>query len=262
MSQAAHGASEAGLEVLTGVSDENALDPSMLKIDSAAVRRSIRAELDTERRWRRLLAGGTEPWWQAGAFCLRRLVRTSRLAPPWGGTPEDGARMVRRLANIELSHLRLIDDAVASGARWALLLEDDAGSPDGVAFGGELAAFIAAVDSHEQPRMVSQSDSFTAEDLGIAALLLPVSPARGPWPMHSATRAVTNTVCATLYRHDFLEQLQRTLAAIPLDPVIPIDFKLNEALMRLAAGYQPGDAWLASPAPLAQRSGVPAVRFG
>jgi len=65
-----------------------------------------------------------------------------------------------------------------------------------------------------------------------------------------------------LYRRPFLEHLRSTLALIPLSPVIPIDFKVNEALMRMAPVCPAGDAWLASPAPLTQRSGVPTVRLG
>ena len=170
--------------------------------------------------------------------------------------------MVRRLANIELSHLRLIDEAVASGARWALLLEDDAGSDDPRTFTADLLRFMSEADTRGTPLTVNMSESFSIADLGIGHLLVPV-PAEeaGPWPMLAASRPVTNTVCAVLYRHDFLVRLQQQVHDIPLAPVIPIDFKLNEAFMRMAPTVGRGDVWVASPAPLAQRSGVPAVRM-
>lgn len=262
MAQTARGASSAGFEVVTAVSDEDAFDEDTLPIDDRVVRRSITAELDAERRWRRYLAEGSEVWWSGAAFGIRRLVRTARFARPWGSSRAEGAAMVRRLANIELSHLWLLDQACASEAGWVLILEDDAASPTGEQFGVDLATFVRAVDAARQPLMVSMSDSFTPRELGISDLLTPVVGRHGPWPMQEARRAVTNTVCATLYRRGFLVRLAETLRQIPLDPVIPIDFKIDEALMRMANTYRPGDAWLATPAPISQRSGVPAVRFG
>jgi hypothetical protein len=164
--------------------------------------------------------------------------------------------------NIELSHLRLIDLAVASGASWCLLLEDDAWCEDPRAFAIDLLRFVREADSRGKLLTVNMSESFTLEDLGIGHLLTPVPAEQaGPWPMLEADRPVTNTVCAVLYRGDFLARLQHELHRVPLAPVIPIDFKLNVALMRMAPTVAPGDFWVASPAPLSQRSGVPTVRM-
>ena len=166
--------------------------------------------------------------------------------------------MVRRLVNIELSHLRIMGEAVASGARWAVLIEDDAAGPDTPAFARDLAEFISAADTRRQPLTMNLSESFTPRQLGLEHLLTPIEEP-GPWSVLAAERPVTNTVCAVLYRGDFLARLLAELQAIPVAPVVPIDFKVNEAMMRLAPSMRPGDCWVASPAPLVQQSGVPKV---
>jgi hypothetical protein len=260
---------ELGYRAVTGVSADDAYAPSLLTIDRKAVIASIRAELDCELRWRGYLAGARPSVWLRLFMALRQVKRTIAFAPPWRRTitPDDaGARMVRRLVNIELSHLRIMREAVESGARWIVLLEDDASSTDTPARANELAAFIEAADTRGQPLTINLSESFTPEQLGIEHLLTPIDPSSNPaslpWRLFSAQRAVTNTVCAVLYRGDFLARLLAGLDEIPVSPVIPIDFKVNEAVMRLAGSMAAGDCWVASPAPLVQSSGVPKVWMG
>jgi len=48
-----------------------------------------------------------------------------------------------------------------------------------------------------------------------------------------AQRPVTNTVCAVLYRRSFLAHILAKLEDIPTYPVVPIDWKLNRALMNM-----------------------------
>jgi hypothetical protein len=67
---------------------------------------------------------------------------------------------------------------------------------------------------------------------------------------------VTNTVCAILYRTEFLMQLLDVWEALPMEPVVPIDWKLNRALMTLyqRGSLPPGSTWLVDPAPIIQMS--------
>jgi len=252
---------ELGLDVRTGVSDQDADSPDLLPLTRAEVGASIRGELDCEQRWRSYLSGRKAGLRLKGFMAARRVWRTVRFAPPWRRFEESsdpGARMVRRLVNIELSHLRIMGEAVASGARWAVLIEDDAAAPETPAFARDLADFMSAADTRGQPLTMNLSESFTLRQLGLEHLLTPIEEP-GPWTVLAAQRPVTNTVCAVLYRGDFLARLLAELHAIPVSPVVPIDFKVNEAMMRLAPSMMPGDCWVASPAPLVQQSGVPNV---
>ena len=252
-----------GRTVTTFISERDGYSAELVCIDRAAVSASICAELDSEFRWREYLLGRKAGIALRSLMFMRKKWRTLRLMPLGRHhlKPSDsGFQMVRRLVNIELSHLVLMDQALESGAPWCLLLEDDAGCSDIQQFAKDLVTMIEMVEGADGPLMVSLSESFSLEDLGIKELVEPVLENSSPWPMLAAIRPVTNTVCAVLYRRRFLVRLREELAAIPMTPVIPIDFKLNEALMRLAPSLQPGAAWLASPAPLDQLSGVPTVR--
>ncbi len=265
MARVAEAAARAGATVTTAISDRDEYSEDLLPVSAEVVRASIRAELAVELRWREHLSGRPAGAGLKAFMALRRGYREAKLAPPWRrtmGRDDAGARMVRRLVNIELSHLRLIDEAVASGAAWCLLLEDDAWCDDPEGFARELLRFVSEAETRGQPLTVNMSESFSLDDLGIRHLLTPIpADQAGPWPMLAAARPVTNTVCAVLYRRDFLARLHHELGQIPLAPVIPIDFKLDEALMRMAPTVAPGDFWVASPAPLSQRSGVPTVRM-
>ena len=255
---------ERGRGVAWHVSADDAWTPALLPIDRDQVRASVRAELDVEGRWRAYIAGRSLPLADRLLLAVRRAKRTWDLAPPWRQLQDDdpGFRSVRRLANIELSHMRLLREAVAAQPTWALIIEDDAGAPDPALFAQELDAFLTDRADDSQPVMVSLSESFTPAQLGIEHLLSPIHE-RVPgvtWSLWESQRPVTNTVCATLYRGDFLQRLMAELERIPLSPVVPIDFKVNEALMQVAQQSTPGDCWIAHPAPLTQRSGVPEVR--
>ncbi len=262
----ARAAEQRGLTVRVSVSDQDEYDPAALPITPDTIRESIAGELDSELRWREYVSGKPAGLTLRVFMAARRMKRTLAYLPPWRSRPgsnDAGPRMVRRLVNIELSHLRLIEEAAQSGARWALLFEDDAASTDINAFTTELSSFLEAAERRGQPLTMNLSESFSPEVLGITALLSPIPPSEAgtSWSVFSASRPVTNTVCAVLYRGDFLLRLHEALRGIPLAPVLPIDFKLNEALMRMAGEARPGDCWVASPAPLEQRSGVPAVRL-
>ena len=253
-----------GMTVMSGISDRDEYTPELLPLTRQEVLASVSGELDSELRWREYLAGKPAGMKLHAFMLVRRAKRTIDFAPPWRRTlaaDDTGPRMARRLANIELSHLRIIEEAVASGAGWALLIEDDAGADDVDRFAAQLREFLDAADHRGQPVMMNLSESFTPEVLGIEPLLTPIaaSDAGTTWRVFSAERPVTNTVCAVLYRGDFLTRMLDVLRTIPISPVIPIDFKLNEAVIRLAPTMAPGDCWVASPAPLEQRSGVPTI---
>ena len=251
-----------GVETLVEINAVNAYEPSMLAIDGRAVARSLHAQLRVETQWGAFLRESPEPMQRLRAIGARSVRRTREWAQfirPWHDAERDspGARRIRRLINIELSHFALMRASVAAGSAWTLIIEDDASSADVKDCAEGLQGLMS--EGPRQPSYVNVSQSFQAADLHISHLL---SPAEATWHGHAvravlaSSKPVTNTVCAILYRTSFVEALLAVTEAMPLDPVIPIDWKLNLALMQLfhEGTFTAGDCWTVTPAPIDQLS--------
>lgn len=240
-----------GIEVTVLVNTDDAYDPTELPMSDAVVQASLTEQLHLDRRWAAYLGGARGPRWWArhGLRWMRRLEQSVR---------SPGPRMIERLMNIELSHLAVLRAGAASGADWVLVLEDDAASTDTDDCSDGLRGLMAC--GPRQPAYVNVSQSFTPHELGIEHLLSPVPdvPWRGRVPRQvlGAARPVTNTVCAILYRADFVLDLIAAMDALPMEPVVPIDWKLNLALMRLHSDGRlgAGDCWQVEPGPIDQLS--------
>lgn len=240
------------------VHDADLHDEAIVPLTHREVISSIDAELDAEQRWRLHVDPDQSHTRLHSFMAARKLYRRLKLAPPWHrgsqATPQ-GARMLRRLVNIELAHLNLMQAAVDCRSTWALIVEDDARVADQHRFAEALASFVERHTSAGQPLYVNVSQSF-ADPLGISQHLQPI----GAWDESttemSADRALTNTVCAVLYRTTFLADLLTILRQIPVSPVLPIDWKLNEALLALSdrGAISPGDCWFLAPGPIMQGS--------
>jgi hypothetical protein len=260
--QLSRGLRSRGLTTQVSIQEFDLLNPRELNVTPTAIRDSIEAELLIEREWREYLSGDRASLRLRALLGARRVWRRLRLAPPWqrkSPLTASGARSLIRLANIELSHLSIMDAALTSQARWCLILEDDAQTDDPQTLARQLSQFIEYVEkASTSVTTMNLSESFTPQQLGICNLLDPVpsDPLVTNWNLYASKKHVTNTVCAVLYREDFLLCLREQLAAIPLEPVIPIDFKINAAIIRGEA-VLPGETWICSPAPVVQASGVP-----
>jgi len=177
------------------------------------------------------------------------LVRRVHLA--WERVRGGDTATVERLLNIEYSHLDLMRAGLDSGASWILILEDDAGIRDLKAL-RELFIFLIHADT--QSKIVSLSDSFSIPQLGVSHLLRP----HGPLELNilCSERPVTNTVCAIAYRRNFLRHLVQALETLPIEPIVPIDWRVNEALIALwdQGDIGAGECWLIDPAPIVQLS--------
>jgi len=233
-----------GVTVEVRINTHNRLDTATFPLTPRMSVDSVAGELTLERRWHAFLGGK-----KSARFTARMAVRRAKLALDrlQGGN----TAVVERLLNIEYSHVDLMKAGVESGAAWILILEDDAGARDMAAL-AELIEYLVRTDV--PPQLVSLSESFTLDELGIAHLLHP----HGPQDMHlfRCDRPVTNTVCAIAYRRDFLEKLVAELQALPVEPIVPIDWRVNEALMSLwdRGVIGAGDCWLTDPAPIVQLS--------
>ena len=179
---------------------------------------------------------------------LRRLAQRLQAPPP---------SMVRRLANIELSHLDLLGRGIDSGADWILVIEDDGWCDDLDDLAHGILGIMAADPG---PSYVNMSASFSTQQLAIDHLLRTVSTTswRGSHKREllSSDRPTTNTVCAILYSRQFTQELLAELEALPKEPIVPIDWKLNVALMGMFASgrFSPGTCWFVEPAPITQMS--------
>ena len=209
------------------ISDRDDYDPQKLPLGRAELRRSARYQADLEYRWRRYLAdGGGRP---ARSRLADEAVRIAMTAKRVAGA--DRAAAVR-LLNIDLSHLRVMDAAAAAEAAWTLVLEDDAQAADVAACAASLAAVIDSVDD-TPVQFVNLSESLPLDRLGVDGLLSESGLAGSPAGLVAALRPVTNTVCANLYRMSFLTEVAAGIRDRGLVPVAPIDWRVNEQIMRM-----------------------------
>ena len=219
------------------------------------VQASLTAELEVERRWsdfldspRRLSSTSTRV-----ARLLKR--QWQRLRPP-------AARTVRRLLNIEMSHLDLMRRGLASQAPWVLILEDDARASDVEDLVLGLQGLMETPTDSENIAYVNLSTSFALRELGVDHLMHPATVTWGgatPRRVFRASRPATNTVCAILYSAEFLAVLVDVFDSMPTRPVIPIDWKLNSALMTLFDNGRLGQTacLFVEPGPITQLSMQP-----
>jgi GR25 family glycosyltransferase involved in LPS biosynthesis len=161
----------------------------------------------------------------------------------------DSVESVVRLLNIDYSHLRVWRHALATGASAALVIEDDAQLVD-ERLGEFLAALLPHIKDHSV--LVNCSRSISVDDLGITQILreatmkLQLQEVR----VTQTDRAITNTVCANLYSHEFLERLVAFIDRRGLVPVVPIDWRVNEFLL----DNPETKTWWVDPAPFVQGS--------
>jgi len=195
-------------------------------LDSAAVQRSLSAQLSMERKWDSFLGGHSvvrriPRFLMLGIGRLRRRLQSPHPA------------MVRRLLNIELSHLGLLTQGHASGATWVVILEDDAVAQD---VGDVVDGLIGMMD-WQDVAYANLSASFGLRQLRVDALLQSdtdhVWLGQQPRSVLRSSRPITNTVCAIAYHSSFIPELLQAWDQMPVDPVLPIDWKLNAAVINL-----------------------------
>ncbi len=248
-----------GMDVIFSMCNENLLAPEILGFSAREVRESINAELAAEGKWRVYL---NSKIWRPRLhleLLVRKTYRHLKLSPPWGNrrsTKSAGANMLRRLANIELAHTSLLQQALDADADWALILEDDAHVENIELTAQTLGDFLVEQRGGEQPRYINVSQSFSQRVLGTKSLGVSIGNWAEGQEILSMEKPVTNTVCAVLYSKTFIPTLLDEFGVIPLSPVLPIDWKLNVALMNLVAAGKlgAGHCWQVDPAPFIQGS--------
>jgi hypothetical protein len=234
------------------VNTGNLFDKHPFPLRPKMARESVREEIRLESKWCEFLERGGRP-----GQLLRLAGRRAKFFLDWNKNSQD--RELRRLLNIEYSHVDLYRRAIATGATWAIILEDDAASTDV----SELASgLLALAEARTNIKMINLSESFTLDQVGVRHLLGPIA---GLSWSGTAVRAVlgskkpaTNTVCAIAFRTDFLGEILADFDSQRTFPVVPIDWKLNASLMRLHESGAIGvdECLFIEPAPIIQLSMV------
>jgi len=231
-----------GISTTTHVEDRD-LAAGMPELSESELADSQRYLLDVQRAWASYCSrGGTKLRLEQWVGGLRGSIEPAT------------ASQARRLLNIELAHVELMSASVSAGAEFTLILEDDADCSDVGALARDLHEMLTRPSP---PYMAHVSTSFSPKELSIESL---VDSVERQWSEGGKEfrlkRPVTNTVCATVYRQDFLAALHKLWQAEPLFPVIPVDWRLNALLMRMHAKelLPEGYSSLVYPSPIIQRS--------
>lgn len=239
-----------GFKTSIQVNSTNLFNMNDFALSPKMARDSVLREIELESKWSDFL---NRP--RRASHMLRVLGRRIKFLFDWYRNSETSE--LRRLLNIEYSHVDLYRAAVRSGAHWAVILEDDAYSEDPLG----LARCLSLVNEAElTPKFVNLSSSFPLKQLGISHLMqmtpLEISGDLNKYFALQARRPATNTVCAIAFRTDFLAQILADFDSQPVEPVVPIDWKLNESLMRLWDANAIGayECWFIEPAPIIQLS--------
>jgi hypothetical protein len=239
-----------GIAAEVRISTEDYGDRYGVQVTPRAVQESLTEQLRIQLRWSKFLNQQRRlHWWCGyGLRLARRAVQ--RVDPP-------PVSMISRLLNIEAAHRDLLAWGSEKESDWVLILEDDAASYEV----GDLAEGLGGiVHASPSPCYVNLSESFSSADLGVGHLLSVSSSARWDGSRQRAilesTLPITNTVCAILYRADFARRLVNAYEELPLDPVLPIDWKLNAALMLMhdRKEVSTNECWQVEPAPILQMS--------
>lgn len=241
-----------GIETDLVVDMENRWDECDEPITREQIQRALTDQARLEDAWEKYLRTGH---FRGGIQLAHSLARWARRAYRYVRTPSPA--IIRRLINIELAHTALLAQGVASGAAWIVILEDDAQSPDVI----ELADGMAGLVNHcpTSIQFVNLSESFDLQELGVSDLF---EWGTMTWEgaqrrsIGSPQRPITNTVCAIAYRSEFVSRLLAEFALLPLHPVVPIDWKLNRAIMHMNELGELGPdscAWVV-PGPIDQMS--------
>jgi len=243
---------EQGIACQSWINTGNLFDEDSYELTSRMSRFSVREEIRLESEWFGFLQGTDRL-----GHRVRMLGRYANFLFHWRRNSD--SKELRRLLNIEYSHVDLYRRAVASGAEWAIILEDDASATN---MSDLVSGLLGLCEADAGVKMINLSESFTLDQIGVRALLRPAAarPWRGPTnrSVLGSGRPATNTVCAIAFRTDFLAQILAVFDSQPAEPVVPIDWKLNTALMRLSESESigPNECLFVEPAPIIQLSMV------
>jgi hypothetical protein len=220
-----------GIDVVTQVSDRNDFTSSGKVIGIVDRVRSAWKQVQIEKTWDEYVresGGSNSPLGKHGAaffsgmFVKRAISYLSN------------SNSLARLANIDLSHLRLLKEGVASGADWVLIIEDDAHFGDTVETAGMLRNVLEFLNGHSSRVFINLSESIDTVELrvdGIVSGSNSVLTFTNESELLGISPAISNTVCANMYSHHFASEFASAIEIQGILPSVPIDWRLNQLIM-------------------------------
>ena len=144
-------------------------------------------------------------------------------------------KILLRQSNISAGHVQLMQNALWRGEKYLIVLEDDFHLNNLMSLKSQLNFVLDVLEKNLHLKMVNLSESFTNKELGHYGFVQNNFTSQN-YPeliISSLPHPVTNTVCATIYRTDFLLMLTRELKLMNAISLIPVDHKINIALMKM-----------------------------
>ena len=246
----------AGLLVETLTSDRDDYTSDNFPISTDSLKSAAKAQSQLERDWRLCLisrAGFAAPTRLAKistTHVLYLLMLLKRFMGAKGGSTSQAAKAYRRLINIDLSHRRILEEGLKSGASVILILEDDASELNVQQV--QVLVDVIGMASDLGVDFINLSESISLQDLGVTRILNrgeTIARIHGN-QVTAMDTPVTNTVCANIYGSNFATLFVSYLSEDRLTPVIPIDWRLNQVLME----HPDTRCWWVRPGLFLQRS--------
>lgn len=140
-------------------------------------------------------------------------------------------RMISRQHNISEAHINQFSNSLVSNLTYSLILEDDFIVNKTYRLSETLSKIVKFMDKSPDVKVLSISESFSPKLLGFSKVSTYIPFEK--LDFYKLSTPVTNTVSAMTYKTDFLNQLIPILKSYRKYKIIPIDHKLNMALVEL-----------------------------
>lgn len=245
-----------GLIVETLISDRDEYSSENFPISTDALKSAAKAQSQLERDWRLFLISqarfpapiratkivATQALYQLMLFKRSRGTKTA--------STSQAAKAYRRLINIDLSHRRILEEGLKSGAPMVVVLEDDASKLN--SHQAQALADVIRLARDQGVDFVNLSESISINDLGVTRILKrgKIIASVHENQVIAMDTPVTNTVCANIYGSNFATLFASYLSEDRLTPVIPIDWRLNQVIME----HPETRCWWTRPGLFLQRS--------
>ena len=231
INELANSLSQLGLNVITLISDRNDFQSSGRVIGIGDRVRSAWKQVHIEKAWGKYVresTGSGSITRKHGAIFFRGMFVKRAISYLFNSSS------LARLANIDLSHLRVLREGVASDADWLLIIEDDAQFLDPVRTAGVLGAVFKFLGHPARSIFVNISESIDPVGLkveGIVSAGNPVLALSNGSELLEISPAISNTVCANMYSLDFAREFASAIDVQGILPSVPIDWRLNQLIM-------------------------------